>query len=104
MKKYIRQKPWGMYWLLTLLSTAIFATPEVHYEQYKQQFSYLGTQYQGTTDKNNTSNQWCYLKQTIDGSSWGNVRAQTIPKFKTMSGQSCNAPSSYQGDANAYSG
>lgn len=89
--------------LLLSIST-VFASchalsaPEVHYDQCQNTFSYLGASYQGTTDKNNSGSQWCYLKQATDGSSWGNVRVETIPAFTTVSGKSCKTPSNYQGE------
>ncbi|MBQ4852931.1 alkaline phosphatase D family protein [Pseudoalteromonas sp. MMG012] len=86
------------YWFIGLLSTTVHAEPEVHYNECKPSFNYLGADYQGTTNKNNTGSQWCYLKKPIDGASWGNVRVETIPKFTTISGTSCRSPSSYMGE------
>lgn len=80
---------------LILASTVAAAEPEVHYQKCQSGFSYLGAQYQGTTDKNNSGSQWCYLEQTIDGATWGHVRSETIPEFKTVSGKTCQAPSTY---------
>ena len=86
-------------WVIGLIPVIAMATPEVHYEQCKQSFSYLGTQYQGTTNKNNSSSQWCYLQQPIDGQTWANVRTDSIPDFTTVTGKNCQAPSSYRGEA-----
>ncbi|MCF2856426.1 alkaline phosphatase D family protein [Pseudoalteromonas sp. SMS1] len=83
--------------ILSIASTAQ-AAPEVHYTQCQSVFSYQTASYQGTTNKNNNGNQWCYLQQAIDGSSWGNVRTETIPTFKTVTGKVCNTPSQYQGE------
>ncbi|ESP95432.1 alkaline phosphatase D family protein [Pseudoalteromonas luteoviolacea] len=84
-----------------LLSSAAYhtyAAPEVPYEQCQTSFSYQAARYQGTTDKNNSNSQWCYLKQAVDGQTWGHVRTETIPKFKTISGKLCQTPSEYQGE------
>ena len=84
--------------LMATMSTSAIAAPEVPYELCKESFSYLGVQYQGTTDRNNSGSQWCYLKSGIDGSTWGNVRTESIPQFKTITGKSCMTPSSYLGE------
>ncbi|TMO69408.1 alkaline phosphatase D family protein [Pseudoalteromonas aurantia] len=86
------------YLLLSILPTMVMAAPEVHYNECKSSFNYLGADYQGTTNKNNAGSQWCYLKSPVEESSWGNVRAETLPKFKTISGKTCMAPSSYMGE------
>ncbi|MGB0860932.1 MAG: alkaline phosphatase D family protein [Pseudoalteromonas spongiae] len=84
--------------LSLLLPSALFAAPEVHYQECKTTFDYALAKYQGTTDKNNSGSQWCYLKSPKDGESWGNVRTESIPEFKTVSGKTCLTPSSYQGE------
>ncbi|WP_440056624.1 alkaline phosphatase D family protein (plasmid) [Pseudoalteromonas sp. T1lg65] len=81
-----------------VLSQMAVAEPEVHYDACKNNFSYLGADYQGTTDKNNAGSQWCYLKQSVEGATWGHVRTETIPEFKTVTGKVCKAPSDYQGE------
>ncbi|AOT09318.1 alkaline phosphatase D family protein [Pseudoalteromonas luteoviolacea] len=94
-------KKYNLVFLTSLLGTVhlyTFAAPEVPYEQCQSNFSYQLARYQGTTDKNNGTSQWCYLKQAIDGQTWGNVRTETIPEFKTVSGKSCQTPSNYQGE------
>lgn len=84
--------------VLMLMSSVASAEPEVHYESCKTTFNYLAAQYQGTTDKNNSGSQWCYLKQSIKGATWGHVRTETIPEFKTITGKACKTPSEYQGE------
>ena len=81
-----------------MLPATLLAAPEVHYQECKTGFDYALAKYQGTTDKNNNGSQWCYLKTLKDGESWGNVRIESIPEFKTVSGKTCLAPSSYQGE------
>ncbi|MFC3031716.1 alkaline phosphatase D family protein [Pseudoalteromonas fenneropenaei] len=81
------------------IAPASFAAAEVHYDACKNTFDYLGVSYFGTTDKNNSGSQWCYLKQTTDGQTWANVRTESIPVFKTVSGKTCLTPSQYQGEA-----
>jgi len=93
MKKYLLSALTG------LLVSQAHAAPEVHYEQCKTSFEYLGASYFGTTNKNNSGGQWCYLKSAIEGSTWGNVRVETIPEFKTVTGKRCLSPSNYQGEA-----
>ncbi|CAH9053658.1 hypothetical protein PSECIP111854_01213 [Pseudoalteromonas sp. CIP111854] len=84
--------------LVALLPTLALAQSDVHYEQCKTSFNYLGADYQGTTNKNNDGSQWCYLKTAQEGAYWGNVKVETIPEFKTKTGKTCRAPSSYQGE------
>ncbi|TMO92784.1 phosphodiesterase, partial [Pseudoalteromonas sp. S3178] len=86
------------YLLLSILPTMVMAAPEVHYNECKSSFNYLGADYQGTTNKNNAGSQWCYLKSPVEESSWGNVRAETLPKYKTISGKTCMDPSSDKGE------
>ncbi|WP_156312620.1 alkaline phosphatase D family protein [Marinagarivorans algicola] len=81
--------------IATLFSLPTLAAPEVHYEQCKQTFSYRGNQYKGTTNKDNGNTQWCYLKSPVNGSNWGNVREETIPRQITISGNQCSATSQY---------
>ena len=85
---------------LALLATAacVQAAPEVHYDECKTSFTYKLNQYIGTTDADNNGQQWCYLKTPKDGSSWGIVRAETIPLQKTVGGENCNAITEYQGE------
>lgn len=83
---------------LLALATTAQAAPEVHYEQCKTSFNYKLTNYIGTTDADNSGRQWCYLKQPIDGSSWGIVREETIPVQKTVGGESCNVVTEYLGE------
>ncbi|GAP76047.1 phosphodiesterase/alkaline phosphatase D-like protein [Pseudoalteromonas sp. SW0106-04] len=85
--------------MVALFSSAALAEPEVHYEACKKRFSYMGTDYQGTTDRNNSGSQWCYLQEAIDGATWGHVRNETIPQFTTVQGERCQAPSQYQGES-----
>lgn len=72
------------------------AAPEVHFDQCQQPFTYNGDQYLGTTNRNNFGNQWCYLKNPVNGSNWGVVREETVPQQKTVSGNDCAATSSYK--------
>lgn len=80
---------------LSVSSLAAIAAPEVHFDQCQQPFSYMSNSYLGTTDRNNNGGQWCYLKSPINGSNWGNVRAETIPQQKTITGKSCATVSNY---------
>lgn len=85
--------------LVVLPAVCAQAAPEVHYDQCQEPFYYRGVTYLGTTDKDNSGIQWCYLKTPQSGSSWGNVRLETIPRQKTLSGQECNVITEYQGEA-----
>ncbi|MFC6633241.1 alkaline phosphatase D family protein [Microbulbifer taiwanensis] len=81
-----------------LLPLSALAAPEVHYDLCQEPFYYRGVTYLGTTDKDNDGTQWCYLKTPKSGSSWGNVRLETIPPRKTLSGQACSQTTGYQGE------
>lgn len=94
-KKHIKSLTNLSLFIAAIYSLPASAAPEVHYEQCKQPFSYKGNQYKGTTNKDNGNTQWCYLKKPIDGSSWGNVREETIPRQITASGNQCSATSQY---------
>lgn len=83
---------------LLVFTQSALAAPEVHYQQCKTSFTYKLTTYLGTTDADNTSKQWCYLKTPVDGSSWGIVRQETIPVQKTVGGESCNVVTEYLGE------
>ncbi|WP_281557521.1 alkaline phosphatase D family protein [Thalassomonas sp. RHCl1] len=91
-----------MRYLTTLTLLAIsgisHAAPEVHYDQCKSSFNYKLNTYLGTTDADNSGQQWCYLKSPVDGSSWGIVREETIPLQQTRGGENCNAVTEYQGE------
>lgn len=82
--------------LLSALSQTALAAPEVHFDQCQQPFTYKGNQYVGTTNRDNMSGQWCYLKTPINGSNWGTVREETIPQQTTVSGNHCATSSTYK--------
>lgn len=82
--------------LFTLIYQSAQAAPEVHFDQCQQPFTYKDVQYIGTTNRDNMSGQWCYLKTPINGSNWGEVREETIPQQKTVSGNLCATTSSYK--------
>ncbi|WP_341502156.1 alkaline phosphatase D family protein [Gallaecimonas sp. GXIMD4217] len=84
--------------IAALATGQALAAPEVHYDQCRQPFSYGGSSYLGTTDRDNAGVQWCYLKTPQQGSTWAVVREESIPLQKTVSGTNCAATSSYLGE------
>lgn len=97
----ISHSPNPIKWLWLMASLFVFSqlawsAPEVHFDQCQQPFTYKGNQYIGTTNRDNLSGQWCYLKTPINGDNWGVVREETIPQQTTVSGNRCASSSSYK--------
>ena len=89
---------WGIGLLASLISVGCSAASTVDYSECKKSFDYLGTTYYGTTDRNNSGKQWCYLKTLLDGQSWANVNESSIPLQQTVSGKSCKQVTVYGGE------